>query len=355
MIDIQFEIDGKAVKINNIADALERAMFDTIAENLRTTLGGMRDPDTGEFPTVVVRGSSLENMAISVEGSDAVVALATERLQEDFDVTESPESDAEPGETPYVFLCHASEDKPLVERLATDLRANGWKCSLISGALNRETVFVSGLDEGIIECSHFVVLLTKTSLDKPWVNAEIDAGFVKKLNGQCKFVPLRCDLEASELPPLLSGLNAPELNDYDADLRALIGFFFGVTQKPPLGAPPAIMTSQFGEMGISAAAKRLVDLVMAGTKHGVHMDPQISAEELRTTSNLTDDEIEDAVFELEGRGLLCRHTGSNSGPLGFIRVVPEDTLFEVNAMNQPQVIEPATSGRQYHGLAWPGL
>ena len=115
MIDIQFEIDGKAVKTNNIADALERAMFDSIADSLRTTLGSVRDPDTGEFPTVFVRGSSLENMSISVEGSDAVVALATERLQEDFEVTESPESDAEVNETPYVFLCHASEDKLLVD------------------------------------------------------------------------------------------------------------------------------------------------------------------------------------------------------------------------------------------------
>ena len=142
-------------------------MFDTIAENLRTTLGGMRDPDTGEFPTVVVRGSSLENMSISVEGSDAVVALATERLQEDFDVTESPESDAEPGETPYVFLCHASEDKPLVERLATDLRANGVEVFFDQWCIEPgRQYFVSGLTK---ELSSVPILLC-CSQKQAWTN-----------------------------------------------------------------------------------------------------------------------------------------------------------------------------------------
>ena len=57
------------------------------------------------------------------------------------------------------------------------------------------------------------------------------------------------------------------------------------------------------------------------------MDPQLDAEMLQQVSNLTHDEIVDAVYELEGRGLVVSHRGSNAGPLGFIRVVPEAALF----------------------------
>ena len=49
MLDIQFEIDGKPVNPNNIADALERAMFDTVADGLRKSLGSVARPDTGDF------------------------------------------------------------------------------------------------------------------------------------------------------------------------------------------------------------------------------------------------------------------------------------------------------------------
>lgn len=116
MIDIHFEINGKRTNSNNIADALERAMVETIADGLRTQLASVRDPNTGEFPTVVVRGNTLDNLSIKVEGSDAVVALAKARLADEFDAAEQAPPDQTTDQTPNVFLCHGSEDKALVEQ-----------------------------------------------------------------------------------------------------------------------------------------------------------------------------------------------------------------------------------------------
>ena len=92
MIDIKFEIDGRPVDPRNIVGEFERMTSNAVADNLRTTLASVRDPETGEFPSVLVRGNSLDNMSIQVEGSDAVVALAIEQLNENNDQSDSPDA-----------------------------------------------------------------------------------------------------------------------------------------------------------------------------------------------------------------------------------------------------------------------
>lgn len=326
MFDLTFEIDGKRVDPNNIADALERSVFATIAQELRSKLASVRDPDTGEFPTVVVRGNSLDNISIVVEGSDAVVALASAQLNDDFDTAESQQSQGPVLDTPNVFLCHASEDKPIVERLARDLAANGIEVFFDQWCIQPGDSIRQRIDSGLTECTHFVVVLTETSITKPWVNLEMDAGLVRKLDGRCRFVPLRHQLDPKQLPPTLAGLHSPALNDYATDLQTLVGFFFGVTSKPPLGEPPEIIKNRNSSLGVSAAAKLVIDRVMAGTKHALPLDPQLAVSELRPTYAMTDEQIEDAVFELEGRGFVERNKDPSSS-LDYSRIYPNETLF----------------------------
>ena len=62
-------------------------LLETIAVHLKKALAGIHDPITQECPKVVVRGSSLDNLAIDIEGSDAIVAEGRERPQNNFDET----------------------------------------------------------------------------------------------------------------------------------------------------------------------------------------------------------------------------------------------------------------------------
>lgn len=55
------------------------------------------------------------------------------------------------------------------------------------------------VDEGIENCTHFLVLLTPRSIDKPWVKTEMDAGFVLKLADECRFIPVRYELPVARL------------------------------------------------------------------------------------------------------------------------------------------------------------
>ena len=89
MIDISFEINGRRVRPSDIENALEKTMLESVAEGLRESLASVRDPTTGEFPTVVVRGRSLDNLSVEVEGSDVVIALAKDRLAKESDVAEN--------------------------------------------------------------------------------------------------------------------------------------------------------------------------------------------------------------------------------------------------------------------------
>lgn len=326
MIEMKFEIDGKRVDPSNIADALERSMVKSIAEQLRTKLGSIRDPNTSEFPTIVVRGDSLDNMTITVEGSDAVVALASARLADDLERETSHEVEGPVTTTPNVFLCHASEDKPFVSKLATDLRSNGIDVFFDQWSIQPGDSIRQRIDEGLIDCTHFVVVLTDASITKPWVNLEIDAGLVRKLTGRCRFVPLRRSLDAERLPPTLSGMLSPSIDDYAQDLDNLIGFFFGVTNTPPLGEPPSVAQQYDDRLAISPVAQRIVDRIMAETLHGLDMDPQLAVSHLQTAGGMTDEQIEDAVFELEGRGLVKRNRDAN-GTFGFSRIYPKEALF----------------------------
>ncbi len=73
MIDIEFKIGGRRVKPNQIADTLERAMFEQVENEIRRKLKDVRDPDTGARPKITVKGQSLDNLSFEVSGSESLV------------------------------------------------------------------------------------------------------------------------------------------------------------------------------------------------------------------------------------------------------------------------------------------
>jgi hypothetical protein len=258
------------------------------------TAPAIRDPDTGEFPTVIVRGDSIESLKVHVEGSPKLVALVRERLGME------GEDDPAPVASPRVFLSYTSDNLDLARRIAEALQANGietwWDrwCIYPGDSLRQK------IDEGIGECTHFLVLLTPQSIGKPWVNQEMDAGLVRKLNDQCKFLPVRYDLPASDLPPLLSGMHSPVIAA-DEDITQLIHDIYGVSRKPPRGAPPAaVQAGADAKTGYSAAATAVARFFVGRTQHALLADPQLDASELARETGLSIEDTKDALYELSG-------------------------------------------------------
>ena len=120
---IRFSIGGQAVEPENLEDALMAAVLKEMREKLRQQVGSIRDPDTGEFPTVIVRGDSINNLTLHVEGSEKLVALVKEKLG--LDDTDQAANRQESSETPKVFLSYTSDDLELARRIAESLMAAG--------------------------------------------------------------------------------------------------------------------------------------------------------------------------------------------------------------------------------------
>lgn len=295
---IKFVIGGRTVNPRNVGDALMSAVLESFTAQIREKVGTIRDPATGEFPNIVVRGDSIDNLKISVEGSPEIITLVQERLGNG---PENEEQEVEePNAPPHVFLSYTSEDNELAQRIAESLQANGiytwWdKWCISTGDSLRQKI-----DEGLSDCTHFLVLLTPQSIGKPWVNQEMDAGLVLKLKNACQFLPVRYGLPASELPPLLSGMHAPEITA-DEDITQLINDIHGVNRKPPLGPPPeTVAQSEETQTGYSPAANAIAKLFVERTNHGVFADPQFSLENLAQETGLSVPDAKDGIYELSG-------------------------------------------------------
>ena len=105
---IKFIIGGRPVDPKNIGDALMQAALESIKVQIQEKVGTIRDSDTGEFPTVVVRGESLDDLKMSVEGSPEIIALVRERLGIGSEGEEEEQEDT--SEMPRVFLSYTSDD-----------------------------------------------------------------------------------------------------------------------------------------------------------------------------------------------------------------------------------------------------
>ena len=143
------------------------------------------------------------------------------------------------------------------------------------------------------------MLLTPQSINKPWVNQEMDAGLIRKIEERARFIPVRKDLAASALPPLLRGMLSPELANFDKDIRQLIADIHGVSRKPPLGPAPAAAQRNVSS-GYSPAATAVAKLFVERTENAVHHDPMLPVEQVAEITGLSEDDVADALYELKG-------------------------------------------------------
>jgi hypothetical protein len=333
MLKISFEINGRPVSPGNVGDGLEAAIVEKLEQTIHSKLAGIRDPETGEFPTVAVRGASLENLSFVVSGSPSLIGIVKRRLGDDLGGTVKGENEGmnqnvtDPKTPPIAFLSYASENKALARRIAEDFQCQGIETFFDEWEIGPGDSIRAKIDAGLRNCTHFVVLLTPESIDKPWVNTKIDAAFVSKVERRCNFIPLRVDLPVDRLSPLLRSVRSPAIRDYDKDIREVIDWIHGVSKKPPLGEPPGAIARAVGKVGLSPAAETIVRLFVERTEHGRKFDPQIGPDDLRQSTKLGDDDILDAVDELKSKGLVGHSNTLTEDPLGFISPYSEAALF----------------------------
>jgi len=149
--------------------------------------------------------------------------------------------------TPRVFVSHASEDKDrFVLPFATELRVAGgidawvdvWELkpgdSLIEGVMQK------GLDGS----DSFIVVLSRISLKKPWVQIEREIAMERHIHEPYRIIPVLLDgLTREEIP---TGFKHLVWVAHRGDVAAtaadvMRGLRDETTSRPPLGSPPAYL------------------------------------------------------------------------------------------------------------------
>lgn len=316
---IRLEFNGKPFDPQNFTESLLKAAMESVASEMHDKVSAIRHPVTGEFPTVVVFGTSLDDINMRIEGSPELLALVNERLGVVTDAVSEGEPELVAHPTPKVFLSYASEDKNTASLIAHTLQANGIDTWWDEWCISAGDSLRQKIDEGLGDCSHFVVLLTPNSIIKPWVNLEIDSGLMLKLKSRAKFIPLRYQLPVEKLSPLLQGMLSPCVDDPERDISQLINDIHGVTKKPALGKSPILSNIKIpsSDSGYSAAANAIAKFFVTSSEHAMKFDPWVDIDDLTKETGLSEEDVIDAVHEL--RGMITAHSAG--------RYYPENELF----------------------------
>lgn len=152
---------------------------------------------------------------------------------------------------PKVFISHASEDKErFVMNFASKLRANGvdaWldKWEMLPGDSLVDKIF----EEGIKEADSFIIILSNHSVNKPWVQEELNASFIKRIGKNSKIIPIV--LDNCKVPECLQSTIWENINNhqnYEENFTRILNSIFGVLDKPLLGQAPSYATSKVNEI-----------------------------------------------------------------------------------------------------------
>jgi hypothetical protein len=229
---------------------------------------------------------------------------------------------------PKAFLSHSTKDMEIASKLARDLTAKRVDVWYADWAIKPGDSLRRKIDEGIEGASYFLVLLTPASLKSEWVQTELDAGMVKRIEGSCRLIPIILDLSHDQVPVTMRTLKWVSLNPYDEGLRQLIAVCHNVETKPSLGPAPAWTKSELSsELGLSIHAQRLAILLAEQSRNADILDPQLDAAEVRTQLDVTGAELEMAVDELQELGWATGRGNIRTGEIGFGIISPEPELF----------------------------
>lgn len=216
----------------------------------------------------------------------------------------------------------------MAEKLAMDLRKNGVDVWYDEWELRPGDSLRRKIEQGIEGAAYFMVLLTPNSLKSEWVQTELDAGMVKRIEGSSRLLPILFNLGVDDIPVTLRALKCVKIEPYEDGLRDLLNVCLDVQTRPELGSRPAWAAPKLpSDLDMSVHAQRLAVLLAERSRTGDLLDPQLNAATVLQDLEITEDEASMAADELQERGWVRLHISTNMGRAGFARISPEPILF----------------------------
>ncbi len=241
---------------------------------------------------------------------------------------------------PRVFISHASEDKDrFVRGFAERLRQNGVEAWLDEWELRPGDKLVQRIfTHGIGQADVFVVVLTANSIDKPWVQKELDVGVVRQIEDSTRLIPIVFEIQDDRIPEALRDTlwqRISELSNYDSEFDRILRAIYGSPEKPPLGAPPAYVLADATNIEGFAREDSLVlkALGLAAIAEYSLLPPEpvvAQAQEFGLSAEAVYEALE--VFEQQGLVEL-QHVGGQREP-AFVRLLPSGSACYFSAYRE---------------------
>src|SRR6266849_10248909 len=92
---------------------------------------------------------------------------------------------------PSIFICHSSNDKLFVKKLAETLEAAGIRVWTYEVKIKAGDSMIERIGAGIEEADYFGIVLSNSSLESRWVKYELDVAMHKHIEeGNVVVIPL---------------------------------------------------------------------------------------------------------------------------------------------------------------------
>lgn len=231
---------------------------------------------------------------------------------------------------PKAFISHASEDKGFVIPFATKLRENGIEAWVDQWEINPGDSLVDKIfNEGLKDADVFLIVLSRTSVEKPWVKEELNNGMVQKIQRSCRIIPVVIDdCNVPECLRTTVWQRIHDTSDYGKDFDVIVNAIFGHYDKPAVGAPPARVQTKVDllphlDRSDSIVLTKICAMALENDG-GFHQDLAEDRSKEAEFFGLSETDVYDSLEILKRRGyielteFLGGHVGSlEITPMGF--------------------------------------
>jgi hypothetical protein len=314
----EFRSGGRRISQDKLFENLKKEAIEAgmkqLDQRVHAAAASIIDPETGQRAEVFVRRGGPTQLVLRTRGSPAFARELEKRLGVEAGSIQTMNAQGA-NDVPHVYLAHASEDHETLARpLAEKLMANGIEVWFDEWEIRPGDSLRRKMEAGLANCTHFVVLLTPHSLHKPWVETEVDAGFVRAVSGDARFIGLRMGVSVNDLSPFLRTLLCPEIHfDRAHEVESLIADIHGVSGKPRRGPTPRyIKTLPEGLRSWSASAAVVAEHLVRNSELGRKFDPQVTVPSVAQTTGLPEEDVRLGVLDLIGNGLVEQSEEFNS-------------------------------------------
>ena len=129
--------------------------------------------------------------------------------------------EANTGKSYLVFISHSEKDRWIAKQIGTLIeekgREYGVKTFLYEKHIEGGESISDSIRKNIQECSEFLVLLTRYSIDRPWVLIEIGAAWVLEK----RIIAIIDKVTPEEMPDIITPYKAIDLNNFNEYLEQL--------------------------------------------------------------------------------------------------------------------------------------